>query len=85
MEPVLKAGDLCIVDPNDAASAGDLVIVQTQAYEGDPGQTYVKILVARTATKIVLSQTNPAATLEIPRDIVSSVHRVLSVSDLFSV
>ncbi|TDT94897.1 phage repressor protein C with HTH and peptisase S24 domain [Azorhizobium sp. AG788] len=83
MEPMLRSGDLCIVDPNETAMPGDTVIVQTQHYDTDPGQTYVKILASRSGARIALRQTNPEATIEIPREYVSSVHRVLTMADVF--
>ncbi len=84
MEPMLRSGDLCIINPNETAAPGDTVIVQTQHYDSDPGQAYVKILLSKTASTVSLLQTNPQATLKIPREYVSSIHRVLTVSDLFS-
>lgn len=84
MEPTLRPGDLCIVDPNMAAGEHDLVIVQTQHHAQDPGQTYVKFLGKRSQAKVTLFQTNPAATIDIPLHAISSVHRVLTVAELFS-
>ncbi|MFG1256334.1 helix-turn-helix domain-containing protein [Xanthobacter flavus] len=85
MAPMHNPGDLRFVDPEQRPSIGDSVIVQTKHFDTDPGQGYIKILKRRTPTYIVLQQLNPAATLEIPAQYVVSVHKVLTMNDLFGV
>ncbi|NMN56890.1 phage repressor protein C with HTH and peptisase S24 domain [Xanthobacter sp. SG618] len=85
MAPMHNPGDLRFVDPEQRPSIGDSVVVQTKHYNGDPGQGYIKLLKRRTPTNIVLQQLNPAAILEIPTQYVVSVHKVLTMNDLFGV
>ena len=85
MVPLHSPGDLRFVDPEQRPSIGDSVIVQTKHFDGDPGQGYIKILKRRTPSAIVLQQLNPSAILEIPMQYVVSVHRVLTMNDLFGV
>lgn len=83
MAPEHNPGDLRFVDPEQRPAIGDTVVVQTKHYADDPGQGYIKKLKRRTPTRIVLQQHNPPAILEIPTDYVVSVHKVLTVNELF--
>lgn len=85
MSPMHNPGELRFVDPEQRPSIGDSVIVQTRHFDGDPGQGYIKILKRRTPTAIVLQQLNPLAILEIPMQFVVSVHKVLTMNDLFGI
>lgn len=85
MSPMHNPGELRFVDPEQRPSIGDSVIVQTKHYDGDPGQGYIKILKRRTPSAIVLQQLNPQAVLEIPAQFIVSVHKVLTMNDLFGI
>ena len=83
MAPAHNPGDLRFVHPHKACRPGDTVIVQTRAHAGDPGQAYIKRLTKRLPGKILLEQLNPPASLEIPTDFISRMHRVLTTNELF--
>jgi phage repressor protein C with HTH and peptisase S24 domain len=83
MDPMHRPGELRFVHPNRPAAPGDTVVVVTRHWDGDPGQAYIKILRHRTADMILLEQINPAATIRIPLRFVVSVHRVLTMNELF--
>jgi len=85
MFPLHKDRDLCFVNPHQRPMIDDSVIVFTKHHENDPGQAYIKILKKRTLSSVVVEQLNPPAILEIPLKYVVSVHRVLTMSDLFSI
>lgn len=85
MWPMHQAGEIRFVNPHRPPQLGGTVIVQTRKHEEDPGQAYIKILRRRTATKIVLEQLNPAATIEIPMEYVRSIHHVYTMNELFGV
>jgi phage repressor protein C with HTH and peptisase S24 domain len=85
MAPLHNNGDLRFVHPHRPASPGDSVILQTKNWEHDPGQGYIKIFRRRKADTIVLEQLNPAATLAVPVTVVTSMHRVMTLNDLFGV
>lgn len=84
MYPMHSPGDLRFVHPHKPPKPGSTVIVQTQHWEGDPGQAYIKVFRRRTPTSIILEQFNPAATIEIPIKYVVSVHYVPDLAELFS-
>lgn len=85
MSPVHNPGDLRFIDPEQRPAIGDSVIVQTKHHDSDPGQAYIKILKRRTPNVIVLQQFNPSAILEIPAQYVVSIHRVMTMNDLFGI
>ena len=85
MEPEHRDGDLRFVHPRRPVHIGDTVIVQTRYRDGGPIESYIKHLRRRTNEKIVLSQLNPEAMIEIPRMYVTAIHRVLSMRELYGV
>lgn len=85
MVPLHNPGDLRFVDPAQRPQIGDSVVVQTKHHDDDPGQAYIKILKRRTPSYIVLQQLNPPANIEIPARFIVSIHRVLTMNDLFGV
>lgn len=85
MAPQHSSGDLRFVHPHKPPQPGQSVIVQTKAWQDDPGQAYIKIFEKRTQSKLILRQLNPAATIEIPAQYVTALHRVLTTAELFGV
>jgi phage repressor protein C with HTH and peptisase S24 domain len=83
MDPMHPPGELRFVNPHRPVAPGDSVIVVTRHWEHDPGQGYIKILRRRHADFVRLEQLNPAATIDIPMKHVVSIHRVLTLSELF--
>ncbi len=75
MEPALKHGHLLYVDPARATTPGDEVVVEL-----NDGQAFVKRLVRRTQTVVILRQFNPEKEISISA---SEVKRIsLVVADL---
>ena len=85
MEPRYQPGELMYVSEKRPVRPGDYVIVQIQNGEHDGAQAYVKRLTRRTADKLILEQSNPKATLEIPMSKVKAVHRILTMNELVGV
>lgn len=85
MFPAHPAGELRFVHPHRPCQVGDTVVVVTRNYNDDPGQAYIKVLKKRATGTIYLQQYNPVAVIEIPMKYVISVHRVLTMSELFGV
>ncbi|PTW53890.1 phage repressor protein C with HTH and peptisase S24 domain [Breoghania corrubedonensis] len=85
MEPAHPAGELRFVHPHRPVQPGCTVIVQTRTWNDDPGQAYIKRLIRRSGTKVILEQFNPHATIEIPAEYVTALHRVLTMAELFGV
>lgn len=83
MAPMHPPGELRYVNPHRPVESGDTVIVKTRNWEGDAPQTLIKILRRRMPDRIVLEQLQPSAAVEIPLEVVESIHRVLTTKELF--
>lgn len=85
MFPAHPSGELRFVHPHRPCQIGDTVIVTTRDHNDAPAQAYIKVLKKRAATSLFLEQYNPAATIEIPVKYVISMHRVLTMNELFGI
>lgn len=85
MAPAHPAGELRFVHPHRPIHPGCTVIVQTRTWNDDPGQAYIKTLERRSGDRVIVSQHNPQATIEIPSEFVIVLHRVLTMNELFGV
>lgn len=85
MAPMHRHGELRFVHPHRVARAGDTVVVHTRNHDRDPGQHYIKVLERRTSQTLYCRQLNPDGVLEIPTKFVRSVHRVLTMNEIFGV
>lgn len=85
MYPMHPPGELRFVHPLRSAAPGDSVIVQTRTWQDDPGQAYIKIYKRRSGGQLHLEQLNPPCTISIPLEFVVSMHRVLTMNELFGI
>jgi phage repressor protein C with HTH and peptisase S24 domain len=82
MIPRYRPGELAHVHPGKPVNPGDYVLVQRKpAQDGDPPIAVVKLLVKRTASKLILEQHNPNKTIDIPAGEVVSIHRIVGSSE----
>lgn len=83
MVPWREHGSLVYVHPHQPVKIGDYVVVQMlQEGEGGPIPAYLKRLVRRTATNLVLHQYNPAKDITLPTKKVGAIHRVMDWDEL---
>lgn len=87
MAPWRQPGDLVYVDPSRPPKPGDYVLVECQpTRQGEPGDAYLKKLVALTPTKLILEQHNPKNDhLEVMRSRVLHLYRVIDWPELLGV
>ena len=85
MVPEHNPGDLRFVHPDRPARPGDSVIVQTRNGPHSSIEATMGRYVRQTPRFVVIGKLAPEATIEINRDIVVAVHKVLTVNDLFGV
>ncbi len=91
MYPAHREGSVLYVNPDRPASIGDDVVIELYSdSESDDlqhksGKGYIKRLVRRTPTKIVVEQFNPPAEIEFERERVKSLHRVVPWDELLSI
>ncbi len=86
MSPRYNEGDLVYVHPGRPTPAHSYVIVELKPLESDDGEAppaYLKMLIKRTATKLILAQHNPSLDdIEIPLDEVGHVYHVMELAEL---
>ncbi|NBJ13226.1 XRE family transcriptional regulator [Microvirga arsenatis] len=86
MIPKYEEGERIYVDPHRPPAIMDYVVIELKpSEEGEPGDGFIKRLVRRTPTKIVVSQFNPPMEIEFDRDEVKSLHRVIPVDELLGI
>lgn len=85
MEPKYLPGDLIYVHPRKPPRAGDPVVVQ--CFDGGESEiaAMVGIFVKWTPTHLHIAKYNPQSNVEILRETVKAVHKVLSTNELFGV
>jgi len=83
MEPVYRRGDLVYVRRRIPPRQGDDVILQIKPDQpGEQPRCFIKRLVRRTATQIVVEQFNPPGQIEYPIDRVYEMHRVMTMAEV---
>ena len=86
MSPRFEEGELVFVHPDKPAVSGCDVLVELHGRDGEPGPCYIKRLLKRTPTRLVLQQFNPPRDdIEVPIKKVRLVYRILSTSELLGV
>jgi phage repressor protein C with HTH and peptisase S24 domain len=85
MAPEHNPGDLRFVHPDRKVHIGDSVVITAKYTEHGPYESFIKRLVRRTGDRIIVEQLNPPATIEFDLRFVASVHKVLTMNDLFGV
>jgi len=85
MEPRYFAGELILVEKRRPPQNGDNVVVELHPSPDGTCEAFLKVLVARTPTKLRLRQYNPAKEIEIDLTKVGQVLRVLNTVDLLGI
>jgi transcriptional regulator with XRE-family HTH domain len=84
MVPAFKPGSLIIVERARPPSIGDDVVVEiAPETPRDELRAIIKTLAASTPTHLKLAQHNPPKIIEVPRKRIVSIHRVMTMADLF--
>lgn len=78
MYPAWRENAVVFIAPSRHPSIGDDVVIELKpGGEGEPGEAYLKRLVARGARDITVEQFNPPKTLSFPRDRIKEMWRVV--------
>lgn len=85
MEPQYFAGDLIYITPHKPPRTGDIIVVQCKNADHEPTEATLGIFRKTTEKAVIIGKRNPAAEIEIARDTVKSIHKVLSTNELFGV
>ncbi|HEV7251474.1 MAG TPA: S24 family peptidase [Shinella sp.] len=84
MIPQYSPGDLVYLNPHKPPHFGDPVIVQCKNGDGTY-ETSVGIYAKRTEKFIILDKHNPKAQVQILRDTIHAMHKILTLNELFGV
>jgi phage repressor protein C with HTH and peptisase S24 domain len=82
MSPRFKTGELIYLEKHRPPQNGDYVVVELYPDADGIQEAYLKQLVATTPTKVKLQQLNPEKIIEIERERVLQVVRVMTLMDL---
>lgn len=85
MEPQYFPGDLIYVNPHKPPRIGDIVVVQCRNGEHTPEEASLGIYRKRTEKAVTIGKRNPVAEIDLSRDHVKDIHRVLTMNELFGV
>ncbi len=86
MSPRFDDGDLIFVHAGRPASPGDDVVVELHGEDGTAGACYVKRLLRRSGSRVVLRQFNPPRDdIFIPARHVKAIYRILTPAELLGV
>lgn len=83
MEPAHPDGELRFAHPHRPPQIGDDVVIVARYTAEGPMEAFIKRLAKRTSTTIEVEQFNPPARLIFNRDYIQTLHKVLTMSDLF--
>lgn len=85
MEPRFQSGDLIFLEKKRPPQVNDYVVIELHPDEAGVQAAYIKRLLGITPTKLKLEQYNPAGVIEIERDKVLQVIRVMTTHDLLGI
>ncbi len=85
MEPQYFQGDLIYVHPHKPPRTGDIVVVQCKNADHEPTEATLGIFRKKNGHAVTIGKRNPIADIDINVETVKSIHKVLSVNELFGV
>lgn len=85
MFPAHPEGELRFISAFKPPRIGDTVAVTARYMPDGPVESFIKTYVKKTPTKLIVEQLNPKNTIEFDLNYVVSVHKVLTVNELFGI
>lgn len=85
MIPQFWPADLLFISPHKPVKVGDPVVVQSQLNGNGAVEATIGIFLRRSTDWIVIQKHNPRAEVEIARTTLVSMHKVLTMNELFGV
>ena len=84
MEPQYFPGDLVYVHPHKPPRLGDVIVVQSAITDVEVEAT-LGVYVKRTEQHLTILKRNPVAEVQLKREAIRAIHKVLTVNELFGV
>lgn len=85
MLPRYRLGELLFVNSTQKAQIGDFVVVEFKQTNTTSLEIVLGILIRRNKNTIELKILNPPTIIEIDKNIIGFVHRILTTNDLFGI
>lgn len=85
MVPEHNPGDLRIIHPHRPPRIGDSVVVQVKVSRNAAIEATIGHLLRRTERAVIIGKLNPKAEVELKRETVVAIHKVLTLNELFGV
>jgi len=82
MSPRYDEGDMVFVHPGRPPRPGCDVIVELHGRDDEAGTCYIKRLLRRTPSRLILGQFNPSREIVLPLQKVRNVYRILTAAEL---
>ena len=83
MIPEHRPGDLRFAHPHRHPHIGDTVVITAKYSENGPYENFIKNLVRRSGDRLIVEQLNPPTQIEFDMKFVASVHKILTMNELF--
>ena len=84
MEPRFTAGDLVFVHPHKSVRIGDSVVVQIAKTIDEPIEAMIAVLAKRTSHEVFIKKYNPDKIINFDNANIVSIHKILEMTELFS-
>lgn len=86
MHPRYKDGACLYIDPHRKPSVDDEALIELYPEEeGENGRGYIKTIVRRTSTQLIVSQYNPSKEITFDAKRVKTLHRVIPYEELLGI
>lgn len=85
MVPQYHPGDLVFVHPDKPARFGDPVVIQCQLSAEGGLEATIGIFLKRSTEFVTIQKHNPSAEIDIPRDTIAHMHKVLTPNEIYGV
>lgn len=85
MDPAHPHGEIRFVNPRRTPTNGDSVIIQTQAHKSAPLQSFIAIYEGDKGSQLMFRKLKPASEISISKEIIRSVHKVLTLNEVIGI
>jgi phage repressor protein C with HTH and peptisase S24 domain len=85
MEPQFNPGDLVYIHPHKPPRIGDAIVVQARNAEHDPVEATIGVFMGRSTEFVSIGKHNPKAKVDLPRQFVMAIHKVLTNNELYGI
>lgn len=85
MEPQFFPGDLIYINPHKPPRFGDAVVIQCHNHQDGEHEGTIGIYTKRNERFVTIAKHNPKAEIDIARETIISIHKILTINEIFGV